>query len=203
MRALVQRVAEARVDIAGETVGEVGNGMLILVCAMQGDGDDEARFLARKIANLRIFESEPGKMNLSVLASGGGALIVSQFTLAADTSRGNRPGFSRAAPPDEGERLYELFTASLAEHGVPIATGRFGQVMQVHLVNDGPSRSGWIPLVSVAFLRFVCRQIGARSLQPNHPPTPSCPDLFRASSSARHVGRRAAAWMAGTSPAMT
>ena len=138
MRALIQRVAEARVDIAGETVSEVGNGMLILVCAMQGDGDDEARFLARKIANLRIFESEPGKMNLSILASGGAALVVSQFTLAADTSRGNRPGFSRAAPPDEGLRLYELFTASLAEHGVPVSTGRFGQVMQVHLVNDGP-----------------------------------------------------------------
>ena len=138
MRALIQRVAEARVEIAGETVGEVAGGMLVLVCAMQGDGDDEARLLARKIANLRIFESEPGKMNLSILKSGGSALVVSQFTLAADTSRGNRPGFSYAAPPDEGERLYELFTASLAEHGVPVATGRFGQVMQVHLVNDGP-----------------------------------------------------------------
>ena len=138
MRALVQRVAEARVVIAGETVGDIGAGLLILVCAMAGDGDDEARLLARKIANLRIFESEPGKMNLSVLASGGAALVVSQFTLAADTSRGNRPGFSRAAPPEDGERLYELFVASLAGHGVPLATGRFGQVMQVHLVNDGP-----------------------------------------------------------------
>ena len=138
MRALVQRVAEARVVTGGETVGEIGAGVLILVCAMAGDGDDEARLLARKIANLRIFESEPGKMNLSVLASGGAALVVSQFTLAADTSRGNRPGFSCAAPPEDGERLYELFVASLAGHGVPLATGRFGQVMQVHLVNDGP-----------------------------------------------------------------
>ncbi len=138
MRALVQRVSEARVVIDGETVGEIGAGMLVLVCAMQGDGDDQAAFLARKIANLRIFESEPGKMNLSVLASGGSALVVSQFTLAADTSRGNRPGFSYAAPPDEGERLYELFKAALGEHGVPVQTGRFGQVMQVHLVNDGP-----------------------------------------------------------------
>ena len=138
MRALIQRVSEARVDIAGETVSEIGNGMLVLVCAMQGDVDEQAQFLARKVANLRIFESEPGKMNLSVLASGGGALVVSQFTLAADTSRGNRPGFSYAAPPDEGERLYELFAASLAEHGVPVQTGRFGQEMQVHLVNDGP-----------------------------------------------------------------
>ena len=138
MRALIQRVAQARVDIAGETVGEIGSGMLVLVCAMQGDGDEQAQFLARKVANLRIFESEPGKMNLSVLASEGSALVVSQFTLAADTSRGNRPGFSYAAPPDEGERLYELFAASLAEHGVPVQTGRFGQEMQVHLVNDGP-----------------------------------------------------------------
>ena len=138
MRALVQRVSEARVVIDGETVGEIGAGMLVLVCAMQGDGDDQAAFLARKIANLRIFESEPGKMNLSVLASGGAALVVSQFTLAADTSRGNRPGFSYAAPPEEGERLYELFKAALGEHGVPVQTGRFGQVMQVHLVNDGP-----------------------------------------------------------------
>lgn len=138
MRALIQRVAQARVDIAGETVGEIGNGMLVLICAMQGDGDEQAQFLARKVANLRIFESEPGKMNLSVLASEGSALVVSQFTLAADTSRGNRPGFSYAAPPDEGERLYELFAASLAEHGVPVQTGRFGQEMQVHLVNDGP-----------------------------------------------------------------
>ena len=138
MRALVQRVAEARVVTGEETVGEIGAGLLILVCAMQGDGDDEARLLARKIANLRVFESEPGKMNLSILASGGAALVVSQFTLAADTSRGNRPGFSRAAPPEDGERLYEIFTASLGEHGVSVETGRFGQVMQVHLVNDGP-----------------------------------------------------------------
>ena len=138
MRALIQRASEARVDIAGETVSEIGNGMLVLVCAMQGDSDEQAQFLARKVANLRIFESEPGKMNLSVLASEGSALVVSQFTLAADTSRGNRPGFSYAAPPDEGERLYELFAASLAEHGVPVQTGRFGQEMQVHLVNNGP-----------------------------------------------------------------
>ena len=138
MRALIQRVSEARVDIAGETVSEIANGMLVLICAMQGDGDEQAQFLARKVANLRIFESEPGKMNLSVLASEGSALVVSQFTLAADTSRGNRPGFSYAAPPDEGERLYELFAASLAEHGVPVQTGRFGQEMQVHLVNNGP-----------------------------------------------------------------
>ncbi len=138
MRALIQRVSEAHVETGGTTVGRIGKGMLILVCAMAGDGDDEARLLARKIANLRILEDEQGKMNRSILAGGGAALVVSQFTLAADTSRGNRPGFSRAAPPDEGERLYELFVASLAGHGIATATGRFGQVMQVHLINDGP-----------------------------------------------------------------
>ena len=138
MRALVQRVAEARVEVAGEVVGEIGLGMLVLVCAMRGDGEEEARFLARKVAALRIFEDDAGKMNLSVGAVGGAALVVSQFTLSADTRRGNRPGFSGAAAPDEGERLYELFGSALAEHGVPVQKGRFGAAMQVHLVNDGP-----------------------------------------------------------------
>ncbi len=138
MRALVQRVSEAGVAVAGETIGRIENGMLVLVCAMAGDSDEEARLLARKVANLRIFEDEQGKMNKSVLDSGGAALVVSQFTLAADTSRGNRPGFSRAAPPAEGERLYELFTGLLSEHGVAAQTGRFGAEMKVHLVNDGP-----------------------------------------------------------------
>ena len=138
MRALVQRVTEARVEVAGEVVGEIGPGMLVLVCAMRGDGEEEARFLARKVAALRIFEDDAGKMNLSVGAVGGAALVVSQFTLSADTRRGNRPGFSAAAAPDEGERLYELFGGALAEHGVPVQKGRFGAAMQVHLVNDGP-----------------------------------------------------------------
>lgn len=138
MRALVQRVSEARVEVAGEAVGEIGPGMLVLVCAMRGDGDEEARLLARKVAALRIFEDDAGKMNRSVGAVGGGALVVSQFTLSADTRRGNRPGFSAAAAPDEGERLYELFARTLSEHDVPVAKGRFGAAMQVHLVNDGP-----------------------------------------------------------------
>ena len=138
MRALVQRVAEARVEVAGDVVGEIGSGMLVLVCAMRGDGDEEARFLARKVAALRIFEDEAGKMNRSLGAVGGGALVVSQFTLAADTRRGNRPGFSGAAAPDEGERLYELFSRELAGHGVPVRNGRFGAEMRVHLVNQGP-----------------------------------------------------------------
>ncbi len=138
MRALIQRVAEARVDIDDETVGQTGAGLLIFVCAMNGDVDDAPQYLARKIANLRIFQDDTGKMNRSVLDIGGSALVVSQFTLAADTRRGNRPGFSYAAFPDEGRRLYESFARLLAEHGVPVETGSFGADMKVHLINDGP-----------------------------------------------------------------
>ncbi len=138
MRALVQRVEEAAVRIGGETVGATGPGLLILVCAMAGDGEAEARALARRVAKLRIFRDEAGRMNRSLLDTGGGALVVSQFTLAADTSRGNRPGFSAAAPPAEGERLYGLFAEVLAETGVTVGTGRFGADMKVSLVNDGP-----------------------------------------------------------------
>lgn len=138
VRALVQRVSEASVVVEGETIARIEGGMLILVCAMAEDGDAEAEALARKIAHLRIFADERGKMNRSILDGGGAALVVSQFTLAADTSRGNRPGFSRAAPPDEGRRLYERFESLLAGHGVPTRTGRFGAEMQVRLVNDGP-----------------------------------------------------------------
>ena len=138
MRALVQRVSEASVTINGDTIAQVEDGLLVLVCAMDGDGDEQAQFLARKIANLRIFEDDQGKMNKSILDVGGAALVVSQFTLAADTSRGNRPGFSRAANPEEGEQLYELFSSQLQDQGVPVETGRFGADMKVHLVNDGP-----------------------------------------------------------------
>ena len=138
MRALIQRVAEAWVNSGAQTVGRTGPGLLIFICAMDGDGDDAAKYLARKIASLRIFVDEAGKMNRSVLDTGGSALAVSQFTLAADTSRGNRPGFSRAASPEEGRRLYELFAQLLIGQGVPTETGQFGEEMQVHLVNDGP-----------------------------------------------------------------
>ena len=138
MRALIQRVSEASVTVDGEVIGEIGPGLLILVCAMQGDTDAQADKLATKIAKLRIFKDEADKMNLSLLDTGGGALVVSQFTLAADTSRGNRPGFSTAAPPEEGERLYEYFARAVAEQGIPVATGRFGADMAVSLVNDGP-----------------------------------------------------------------
>ena len=138
MRALTQRVSQARVDIDGKTVGQTGAGLLVFICAMEGDADDAAEYLARKIASLRIFEDDAGKMHRSVLDISGSALVVSQFTLAADTSRGNRPGFSYAASPDEGRRLYELFSRLLGEQGVPVETGSFGADMEVHLVNDGP-----------------------------------------------------------------
>ncbi len=137
MRAVVQRVTGASVSVAGEVVAEVGQGLLILVCAMAGDDAAEAARLAAKIAKLRVFRDTGGKMNLSVRDVQGAALVVSQFTLAADL-RGNRPGFSTAAEPEEGRRLYEVFAARLAEQGVPVSTGQFGAEMAVRLVNDGP-----------------------------------------------------------------
>jgi D-tyrosyl-tRNA(Tyr) deacylase len=138
VRALVQRVAEARVTVEGAVIGEIGEGLLILVCAMAGDDEAAALRLARRTARLRIFRDEAGRMNRSLLDTGGAALVVSQFTLAADTSSGNRPGFSAAAPPDLGEALYLRFAEALSAEGIPVATGRFGADMQVALVNDGP-----------------------------------------------------------------
>ena len=137
MRALIQRTSGAKVSVAGEVVGEIGPGLVIFVCAMRGDGDAESVWLARKVVKLRIFRDEQGRMNRSVQDVGGMALIVSQFTLAAET-RGNRPGFSAAAAPEEGERLYEHFKAEILQHGVAVNSGRFGAEMAVHLVNDGP-----------------------------------------------------------------
>ena len=118
-------------------MGRCGAGLMILVCAMQGDTDDQPAKLATKVAKMRIFKDDQGKMNLSVRDVGGSALVISQFTLAADL-RGNRPGFSTAAPPAEGERLYRAFAAALAAEGVPVETGIFGADMAVDLVNDGP-----------------------------------------------------------------
>ncbi|MEM7640980.1 MAG: D-aminoacyl-tRNA deacylase [Pseudomonadota bacterium] len=138
MKAIVQRVTEARVEVDGDIIGRCGPGLMILVCAMQDDGDANADALAARIAKLRIFGDDEGRMNRSILDMGGQALVVSQFTLAADTSRGNRPGFSMAAAPDDGERLYERFAQALRDQGVPVQTGRFGADMAVHLVNDGP-----------------------------------------------------------------
>ncbi len=138
MRALIQRVTGAEVHVGGESAGQTGPGLLILVCAMRGDSEAQGATLAAKISKLRIFQDENGKMNRSIIDIGGSALVVSQFTLAADTSRGNRPGFSAAAAPAEGERLYEYFADQLAALGVPTETGRFGADMKVSLVNDGP-----------------------------------------------------------------
>ncbi|MEY4306524.1 MAG: hypothetical protein RIT52_2699 [Pseudomonadota bacterium] len=137
MRAILQRVDRASVAVDGQTVGEIGKGLMILVCAMQGDTEAQADKLAAKIAKLRIFKDDAGKMNLSVKDAGGTALIVSQFTLAADL-RGNRPGFSPAAAPDDGKRLYEHFTTRIAAEGIPTANGVFGADMDVSLVNQGP-----------------------------------------------------------------
>jgi D-tyrosyl-tRNA(Tyr) deacylase len=131
-------VTSAKVEVAGDLIGQCGPGLLILVCAMQGDTEAEADKLASKIAKLRIFKDDAGKMNRALLDTGGSALVVSQFTLAADTSRGNRPGFSAAAAPDDGERLYLHFADALRAHGVAVETGRFGADMAVSLTNDGP-----------------------------------------------------------------
>lgn len=138
MRALIQRVSRAKVEVEERVTGEISQGLLILVCAMQGDTETEAEKLAVRIAKLRIFKDDAGKMNRSVVDIGGACLVVSQFTLAADTTRGNRPGFSTAAPPDEGNRLYLHFSNILREMGLPVATGEFGADMAVSLVNDGP-----------------------------------------------------------------
>jgi D-tyrosyl-tRNA(Tyr) deacylase len=137
VRAVVQRVSEASVRVDGQLLGHTGPGFLILVCAMGGDSEAQAEKLAAKIAKLRVFKDDQGKMNLSVRDIGGSALVVSQFTLAADL-RGNRPGFSTAAPPAEGERLYLHFAQALGKEGIPVETGRFGADMAVSLVNDGP-----------------------------------------------------------------
>ncbi len=138
MRAVLQRVRHASVEVDGKTIGQIGPGLMILVCAMDGDTEAQADHLAAKIAKLRIFKDDLGKMNLSVRDVGGAALVISQFTLAADTSRGNRPGFSTAAAPDEGKRLYEYFAKQLESQGIPVDTGEFGADMAVSLLNDGP-----------------------------------------------------------------
>ena len=137
MRALIQRVSSARVIVDDAVTGEIGNGLLVLVCAMKGDTDKESEWLARKIVNLRIFRDDADRMNRSLIDVGGSALIVSQFTLAAET-KGNRPGFSAAAPPEEGKRLYEKFSADVSALGVAVGNGVFGADMRVELANDGP-----------------------------------------------------------------
>lgn len=138
MRALLQRVKEASVTVDGAVVGQCDAGLLIFVCAMPDDDIATARALAAKISKLRIFKDAAGKMNLSLAQSGGAALVVSQFTLAADTSRGNRPGFSGAAKPDVANTLYLAFAQALRDLDIPTETGQFGADMDVALINDGP-----------------------------------------------------------------
>jgi len=138
MISVLQRVSEARVVVEGAVIGEIGAGLLVLVCAERGDSEAQADKLLAKILKLRIFSDEAGKMNRSVQDVGGGLLLVSQFTLAADTAGGNRPSFTQAAAPDEGRRLYDYFVdRARAAHPV-VQTGRFAADMKVHLVNDGP-----------------------------------------------------------------
>ncbi|MBA3771096.1 MAG: D-tyrosyl-tRNA(Tyr) deacylase [Ramlibacter sp.] len=138
MISVIQRVSQARVDVGGLTVGEIGAGLLVLVCAENGDGEPQADRLLAKLLKLRIFSDETGKLNRSVQEVEGGLLIVSQFTLAADTSGGNRPSFTRAAQPQEGRRLYDYFVAQARAAHPVVQTGRFATDMKVQLVNDGP-----------------------------------------------------------------
>ena len=138
MMALIQRVTQARVDVGGETVGKIDRGLLVLVCAEPQDTESIADKLVAKVLKLRIFNDEHGKMNRSVVDVGGGLLIVSQFTLAADTRTGNRPSFTGAAPSLLGQALYERVLAQARQQHWPVAAGVFGADMQVHLVNDGP-----------------------------------------------------------------
>jgi D-tyrosyl-tRNA(Tyr) deacylase len=136
--ALIQRVSQARVVVDGTTAGEIGAGLLVLVCAERGDSEAQADKLLAKILRLRVFGDEAGKMNRSVQETGGGLLLVSQFTLAADTSGGNRPSFTNAAAPEDGRRLYDYFVGQARAAHPVVQTGEFAAHMQVHLVNDGP-----------------------------------------------------------------
>lgn len=138
MRALIQRVTEASVSIDGSVEGSIGPGLLVLLGVADGDGDADAQYLADKISNMRIFADEQGRFNLSSLDVGAELLVVSQFTLYADTRRGRRPDFTRAAGPDEANRLYELACDMFREKDLTVATGRFQAYMHVQLVNDGP-----------------------------------------------------------------
>lgn len=138
MISLIQRVSQARVEVGGITIGAIGQGLLVLVCAERGDSEAQADKLLARLLKLRIFSDEAGKMNRSVQDVQGGLLLVSQFTLAADTTGGNRPSFTNAAPPDEGRRLYDYLVAQARAAHPDVATGEFAADMKVHLVNDGP-----------------------------------------------------------------
>jgi D-tyrosyl-tRNA(Tyr) deacylase len=135
---LLQRVTQARVEVAGETVGAIGPGLMVLVCAERADDEANADRLLERLLNYRVFADAQGKMNLSVRDAKGGLLLVPQFTLAADTSKGNRPSFTPAAPPEEGKRLFDYVLRKARERHSPVEAGRFGAEMQVTLTNDGP-----------------------------------------------------------------
>ncbi|AVX31945.1 D-tyrosyl-tRNA(Tyr) deacylase [Carboxydocella thermautotrophica] len=138
MRAVVQRARYGRVTVAGQVIGEIGPGLVVLLGVGQDDGEEDARYLAEKIAHLRIFPDQEGKLNLSVKDSGGEVLLVSQFTLYGDCRKGRRPSFTEAAPPEQALALYERVRALLEEHGIKVATGQFQAEMLVELANDGP-----------------------------------------------------------------
>ena len=138
MIGLIQRVSQANVTVAGEVIGEIGNGMLVLLGVEKKDGDEEIEKLANKLCRYRMFNDADGKMNLNIEQVGGEFLVVSQFTLVADTQKGNRPGFSRGASPEHGQIIYDKFVHTLRKKGVTVATGEFGADMQVGLINDGP-----------------------------------------------------------------
>ena len=138
MKAVIQRVTSASVAVEEEIVGQIGQGIMILLGGEKGDDENKADWLVDKICGLRIFSDADGKMNLSVQDVGGSLLVISQFTLAGNCTKGKRPSFDTAAPPDEGKRLYEYFVAAARQTGIPVATGIFQADMQVSLVNDGP-----------------------------------------------------------------
>ena len=138
MKTLIQRVSSAHVEIAGTTVGGIRKGPLVFLCSDKGDTEKDLEYVARKVSSLRIFEDEQGKMNRSVMEINGEVLIVSQFTLAASTRKGNRPSFDNAEDPEQAKRMYDIFIKRLRDIGVPVQTGTFAAMMQVSLVNDGP-----------------------------------------------------------------
>lgn len=138
MRAVIQKVTESSVTVEAQTVGKIGKGLMVLIGVAGSDSEKQADYLAEKIVHLRIFEDENGKLNRSLMDTGGQMLVVSQFTLLGDCRKGRRPSFIDAAPPEKGEQLYEYFVHKVREKGVHVETGRFRTMMQVHIINDGP-----------------------------------------------------------------